>query len=229
METVTPEATGAGCRTTETDEVLDMPTRIRFASMIAATALAACGVGAAADHAEVPAGTVLKIRLNQMLDSDLHGPGSGFTATVSTAVFGAEGKTLIPVGSLLHGKILTLQEDPPRAQLEFTDIEVRGESKAIDASLVEFTPTRQTEMKDEGKKIGGGAVAGAIVGGLVGGDVGGAAVGAVAGAAAGTGVALLTRDTHVFVPAGSIFQLELLRSVPVPLETESESEPATAD
>jgi hypothetical protein len=203
--------------------------RVRFASVIAAAALAGCGVGAAADQAEVPAGTVLKIRLNQTLDSDRHGPGSGFTATVSAPVLNADGETLIPAGSVLRGKILTLQEDPPRAQLEFTDIEVRGESKGIDASLVEFAPTRKSEMKDEGKKIGGGAAAGAFVGGLVGGDVGGAAVGAVAGAAAGTGVALLTKDSHVFVPAGSIFQLELLRSVPVPLEAEPESEPATAD
>jgi len=82
----------------------------------------------------------MKIRLNQTLDSDQHGPGSGFTATVSTALFGEEGQTLIPVGSLLHGKILTLQEDPPRVQLEFTDIEVRGESKNLDASLVELLP-----------------------------------------------------------------------------------------
>ena len=206
-----------------------MPKRFEFAAIAAVAAIAACGVGVAADQAEVPAGTTLKIRLNQTLDSDQHGPGSGFTATVSTALFGEEGQTLIPVGSLLHGKILTLQEDPPRVQLEFTDIEVRGDSKNLDASLVEFAPARQSEMKDEGKKIGGGAAAGAIVGGLVGGDVGGAAVGAVAGAAAGTGVALLTKDSHVFVPAGSIFQIELLRALPVPLQTDAESESATAD
>jgi len=205
-----------------------MPKRFRFASIIAVAALAACGVGVAADQAEVPAGTMMKIRLNQTLDSDHHGPGSGFTATVSTALFGEDGETLVPVGSLLQGKILTLQEDPPRIQLEFTNIEIRGETKSLEASLVEFTPTKQSEMKDEGKKIGGGAAAGALIGGLVGGDVGGAAIGAVAGAAAGTGAALLTRHSHVFVPAGSIFQLELFRSLTVPLETEGESKPASA-
>ena len=203
--------------------------RFRFASIIAVTALAACGVGVAADQAEVPAGTTIRVRLNQTLDSDRHGSGSGFTATVTTAVFSEDGETLIPAGSVLEGRVLTLQEDPPRAQLEFTDIEVRDESRSIRASMVDFAPTRQSEMKDEGKKIGGGAAAGAIVGGLVGGDLGGAAVGAVAGAAAGTGVALLTKDSHVFVPAGSIFQLELLQSLPVSLETEAESEPGSAD
>jgi len=202
---------------------------IRLPSIIAAAAIAACGVGIAADQAEVPAGTTLKIRVNQTLDSDRHGPGSGFTATVTTAIFDADGEELVPAGSLLHGQILTLQEDPPRAQLEFSEIEIRGESKGIDASLIEFAPAKQSEMKDEGKKIGGGAAAGAIVGGLVGGDVGGAAVGAVAGAAAGTGVALATKDSHVFVPAGSIFQLELLQSVPVSLEKKDQSQPATAD
>jgi hypothetical protein len=31
------------------------------------------------------------------------------------------------------------------------------------------------------------------------------------------------------VPAGSIFQIELLRALPVPLQTDAESESATAD
>lgn len=201
--------------------------RTRFTSIIAAAALAACGVGVAADHAEVPAGTTLKIRLNQTLNSDLHGPGSGFTAMVTTAIFDADGEELIPAESVVQGKILTLQEDPPRVQLEFVDIEVRGESKNIDASLIELAPAKHSEMKDEGKKIGGGAAAGAIVGGVVGGDVKGAVVGAVVGAGAGTGVALLTKDSHVFVPAGSVFQVELLRSLSVPLKTAVEPEPTT--
>jgi len=188
------EVAGNARPETKNSESHDMLRHLRLPSIIAAAAIAACGVGIAADQAEVPAGTTLKIRV---------------------AIFDADGEELVPAGSLLHGKILTLQEDPPRAQLEFSEIEIRGETKGIDASLIEFAPAKQSEMKDEGKKIGGGAAAGAIVGGLVGGDVGGAAVGAVAGAAAGTGVALATKDSHVFVPAGSIFQLELLQSVPV--------------
>jgi len=192
-------------------------------ALIAATAVAACGVGVAADRAEVPDGTTVKVRLNQTLNSQKQGTGSGFTASVTDPVYGDEGEVLIPIGSIVQGKILTFQEDPPRLQLEFTSIDVRDESRELDASLVEFSPTKKSEMKDEGKKIGGGAAAGAIVGGLAGGDVKGAAVGAVAGAAAGTGVALLTKENYAFVPAGSILQFELLRPLPVSLEAEEGS------
>lgn len=192
--------------------------------ILAAAALAACGVGVAADRAEVPDGTAVKVRLNQTLHSDQHGTGSGFTASVTDPVYGEEGETLIPAGSVVQGKILTFQEDPPRLQLEFTEIEVRGETQGLQASLVEFEPTNKSEMKDEGKKIAGGATAGAIVGGLAGGDIEDAAVGAVAGAAAGTGVALLTKDSYAFVPAGSVVEFELRQSLQVALE-----DPSSAD
>lgn len=203
-------------------------------AITAAAAVAACGVGIAADQAEVPEGTQVKVRLNQTLNSDRHGTGSGFTASVTEPIYGEDGEELIPAGSVVNGKVLTFQDDPPRLQLEFTDIEVRGDSRALQASLVEFAPGKKSEMKDEGKKIGGGAAAGAIVGGLVGGDMGDAAIGAVAGAAAGTGVALLTKDSYAFVPAGSILQFELQNSLPVSLKTddapaESDRTTATAD
>lgn len=191
---------------------------------LAAVALTACGVGVAADRAEVPDGTTMKVRLSETLNSDRHGTGSGFTATVTDPVYGEEGETLIPAGSVVRGKILTFQEEPPRLQLEFTDIDVRGETHSLQASLVEFEPTKKSEMKDEGKKIAGGATAGAIVGGLAGGDIEDAAIGAVAGAAAGTGVALLTKDSYAFVPAGSILQLELQQALPVSLEEPAGSE-----
>lgn len=196
----------------------------RTGSLILTAAIAACGVGVAADRAEVPDGTAVKVRLDQTLHSDQHGTGSGFTASVADAVYGEEGEILIPAGSIVQGKILTFQEDPPRLQLEFTEIDVRGEIQQLQASLVEFEPTSKSEMKDEGKKIGGGATAGAIVGGLSGGDIEDAAVGAVVGAAAGTGVALLTKDSYVFVPAGSIVELELRHSLQVPLEADAEND-----
>ena len=206
-------------------------------ALLAAVATTACGIGVAADRAEVPEGTVVKVRLGQTLHSDRHGPGTTFTASVTEAVVGEEGDTLVPAGSVVHGEILAFQEDPPRLQLEFDEIEVRGERNSLQASLVEFSPTKKSEMKDEDKKIAGGATAGAIVGGLTGGDIEDAAVGAVAGAAAGTGVALLTKASYAFVPAGSVLQFELLQSLPVSLEAEDGSEtapdsdrqPATAD
>lgn len=186
-------------------------------------AMAACGVGMAADQAEVASGTTLSLALDQTLTSQRHAAGSTFSASVRRDVRDAEGAVLIPAGSTVHGEILVIQEDPPRLQLEFSSIDVRGESRDISTSLVDFAPTKHSEMTDEGKKIGGGAAVGAVVGGIVGGDVGGAAVGAVTGAAAGTGVALLTKDSHVFIPAGSVLAVELVEPLQVTLATEDEA------
>jgi len=190
-------------------------------------ALAACGAGMAADQAEVESGTTLALTLDQTLTSQRHSAGSTFSASVRRDVRDDDGTVLIPSGSSVHGKILVIQEDPPRLQLEFSSIDVRGESRDIATSLVDFAPTKHSEMTDEGKKIGGGAAVGAIVGGIAGGDVGGAAVGAVAGAAAGTGVALLTKDSHVFIPAGSALDVELVEPLQVSLASEDEA--ATTD
>lgn len=177
----------------------------------------------AADQAEVASGTTLAVTLDQTLTSQRHAAGSTFSASVRRDVRDDEGTVLIPSGSTVHGEILVIQEDPPRLQLEFSSIDVRGETRDISTSLVDFAPTRHSEMTDEGKKIGGGAAVGAVVGGIVGGDVGGAAVGAVAGAAAGTGVALLTKDSHVFIPAGSALNVELVEPLHVTLASKDEA------
>lgn len=209
-----------------------MSMRIKLSTAAIAIAAAACGVGIAADQTEVPAGTEVKVRLDQTLNSDRHGAGTRFSATVMEPIYDDEGVVLLAADTKVNGTILTFQHDPPRLQLQFDEIEAVGADHPIQASLVEFAPRKKSEMKDEGKKIGGGAAAGAVVGGLIGGDAEDVVVGAVAGAAAGTGVALLTKDSYAFVPAGSVVQFELQRSLVLPVEreeTEAASEDATAD
>lgn len=178
---------------------------------------AACGVATAGERAEVPAGTSLTVRLDQTLNSERHGSGSAFSATVTDPVT-QEGEIVIPSGSTVRGEILEFSENPPRLRVAFKEIEVRGETHLLEAELASVTPRRHSEMTDEGAKIGGGAAAGALLGGVIGGDAKGALIGAAAGAAAGTGVALATKESHAYLPAGSLFRLELGESLEVSLE-----------
>lgn len=187
--------------------------------------LAGCGLARGENRADVPAGTSLTLGLEQTLNSERHGPGHTFTATVTDPVTG-EGEVLIPAGARVEGEVLHFSEDPPRLELAFREIEVRGETHDLEAELVGVTPRRHSEMTDEGVKIGGGAAAGALLGGLIGGDVKGAVIGAAAGAAAGTGVALATKESHAYLPAGTRLRLRLDEALRVKLAEGDEEEPS---
>lgn len=189
-----------------------------------------CGSAAANEREELPRATELTVRLEQTLDSEHHGSGSEFSATVRDDVIDSEGLVLIPNGTALYGHIADFREDPPALRLEFDRIEVRGERLPLDAEIVSVTPRRESEMTDEGKKIGGGAVAGAILGAVIGGGAKEAVIGAAAGAAAGTGVALATKKTRAYLPAGSTLRIRLVEPLEVPVgETEPDQEDPETD
>ncbi len=157
----------------------------------------------AADHtAEVAAGTSLVIRLDQPVSTRSTSVGSAISgSTIEPVVY--DGEVLIPAGSPVRGVVTAISKDPPLLSASFTEIEVGGEPHALDASVSGARMNVRSEMKDEAAKIGGGAAAGAVLGGVIGGNVKGAAIGAAAGAAAGTGVALATKESWAFLPAGS--------------------------
>lgn len=200
-----------------------MRTPVKTICLGVAVAAAACDPAVAVDRLEVPSQTSMKVELQQTLNSERNGPGDQFKAAVSESVYGPGGEVLIPAGSSVWGMVTDIQEDPPNLQLEFQEMDVRGETLPINVELVSVTPRKHSEMRDEGAKIGGGAAAGAILGGVIGGDAKGAVIGAAAGAAAGTGVALATRDTHVYLPAGTLMNLRLARSIRVQKPSEEDA------
>ena len=179
---------------------------------------------AADDFAEVAAGTSLAIRLDQPVSTRSTSVGSAISgSTIEPVVY--EGEVLIPAGSPVRGVVTAISKDPPLLSASFTEIEVGGEPYTLDASLSGARMNVRSEMKDEAAKIGGGAAAGALLGGVIGGDVKGAAIGAAAGAAAGTGVALATKESWAFLPAGSQVAVRLDRSLRLQLARGSDPTP----
>lgn len=193
------------------------------------TFVTACGVVVAGETEEVPAATELTVQLETTLNSERHGSGDVFTSSVRNDVTDAEGRTLIPAGARVHGHIADFSEDPPRLKLEFDRIEVRGDVHDLQAELLALTPRRHSEMTDEGAKIGGGAAAGALLGAVIGGGAKEAVIGAAAGAAAGTGVALATKESHAYLPAGSTMRIRLIEPLHVRLPESDESPPEQSD
>ena len=163
---------------------------------------------------ELPAGTSLRVRLDQDLGSKISQAGDSFTATVSDDVL-VDGQTVIARGSRADG---TVTDAKPLGKFK------GGAALAIRLDRVHTnwgsypvsTSTIARAEKGKGKRTavfaGGGAGFGAIVGALAGGGKG-AAIGALAGGGAGTAGGALTGNKQIVLPAETLLTFRLENSV----------------
>jgi hypothetical protein len=162
----------------------------------------------------VPAGTVLRVRLNQEVGSKVSQTGETFTASVMDPVV-VGGRTLIPAGATVSGEVTDAKSAgrfKGGAELAITirSVTVGGVPHAVSASTVSRTSTGKG--KRSAAMIGGGAGLGALIGGLAGGGKG-AAIGALAGGGAGTAGAGLTGNREITLPAESAVSFKLTQSL----------------
>lgn len=159
---------------------------------------------APASSGTVPAGSKLLVRLDETLDSARTPAGQSFTATLEADLVGAEGTTVVPMGSTVLGKIVEAQASGRvvgKAELEiaFTEVRVNGRLLPIQSQGV------QAVGENTARKSARQVAAGALIGGAIGGKKG-----AGRGAMAGGAVALMTRGNQIQIPAGTLLELQLL-------------------
>ena len=159
---------------------------------------------------QIPAGTVLEVRVDQALSTARNREGDKFAATLELPV-DIGGREVLPRGTRVRGHVTTSRssgrlEGRAVIGIRLDSIEYRGEHVPIVTSL--DTKTGEAHKKRNLELIGGGAGVGALIGGLVGGGKG-AAIGAGAGAGAGTGTAALTGKKDVEIPAETVFTFKL--------------------
>jgi len=168
----------------------------RFTIFLATTfLLTALGVAQA-----IPAGTPVRVILNQSISSEKASTGESFTGTLASDLI-VNSKTIAKKGDAVNGTVTFAKasgrlSEPGQLTLRLTSIK----NIAVMSSSVSRKGASHT--KSNATKIGGGAAAGALIGGLVGGGKG-AAIGAGAGAGAGTGVAAATGKKDVTISAES--------------------------
>lgn len=174
----------------------------------------------------VPAGTALKVKLDRMLTTFSNKPGDQFTGHVSQAVT-LDGKTIIPVGATVEGKVTKVSEPrriagkPTIGILPQTVALPGGERYPLDATLVDTSLRDGSDVNEEGQfkgrahdrndliELGVGTGGGVIAGGLIGGPPG-ALIGGGIGAGA-SGVHYLARHRSTMIPSGTELILELNR------------------
>jgi hypothetical protein len=143
----------------------------------------------------LPAGTFVRVRVNEKLSSDKNQPGDFFTATLVQPLI-ANGLVVAQPGQNIAGRVseaVRAKDDNGRSRLglELTELSlVDGQQVPIRTQLMEYH--RATNNGRDTGVVFGTTAAGAAIGAAAGGGFG-AGVGAITGAAAGAIGVLATR------------------------------------
>lgn len=185
------------------------------ARLFVTLALLIIGSGLAAGVARettLPAGTVLRVRLDNAVGSDISRVEDSVHARlVSPIVIG--GRTLVPAGSAVTGSVTQATRSGKvkgraRLGMRFHTLAPAGDNERYRISTRTWMQTAPGTKKKDAATIGLPATGGAIVGALVGGKKG-AAIGAAAGGGAGTAVVLSTRGKEVRLGRGAVLLVRL--------------------
>jgi hypothetical protein len=173
----------------------------------------------------VPAGAVLRIRVNRGLDSNHIQPGAQFDGTVLTDVVAA-GSVAIPRGATVQGTVVDSKKagvfkGEGELGLQINSLTLGGNVYPVSTQVWQ----REGQSKTAGtvnNTVGTSAV-GAIFGAIVGGGKG-AAIGAGVGAGAGLAGSAASPRGQVIVPPESV--LTFTTAQPTTVKTVSEAEMA---
>jgi hypothetical protein len=149
----------------------------------------------------IPAGTRVRVRLAQTLDTKYVRAGSGFAATLDEPI--VEGNhVLVPKGTPFHG-VVTASKKSGRfkgravLQVSLRSFRLHGVSYAV--ATASDSRVSGSHKKRNLALIGGGSATGAGIGAIAGGGPG-ALIGAGAGAAAGATTEFITGKKNVRLP-----------------------------
>jgi len=196
----------------------------KFAVLL--SVLLAATIVVAETNASLPAGTVVKVKLQKTLSTFSSKGGDPFTGRVTEPVV-LGGKTVIPTGATVEGRVTKVNEPrriagkPTIGLFPETVVLPNGERYMLNAPVIDTNLRNGTDVDEEGQfkgtghdgkdltEIGMGTGGGMLVGGLIGrgkGTLIGGAIGATA-----TVAHWLGRKRSAVLPAGTELVMELSR------------------
>jgi hypothetical protein len=194
--------------------------------MVLSCSLLLAAMAAAQAVSPVPAGTALMVKLETTLATFSNKAGDPFRGSLTQAVV-LDGKTVIPAGAVVEGRVTKVEEPRRIAGKPVIGILLEalilptGERLFLDATLVDTNVGNGTDVDQEGQfkgsghdrrdqlETGGGTAGGMLIGGLIGGPPG-VLIGGIVGAGS-TGAHWLSKHRSAILPAGSTLTIELNR------------------
>ena len=182
------------------------------------------GAAVAQNNVSLPAGTSVKVRLENALSTTSSKSGDTFSGRVTEAVL-LDGKPVIPIGATVQGRVTQVSEPrriagkPTISMFPEALIMPSGERFMLNATLVDTSLRDGSDVNDEGQfkgkghdgtdvtQIAMGTGGGMLVGGLIGG-----AKGMLIGGALGATVTVahwLGKKNSATLPAGTELVMEL--------------------
>lgn len=171
-----------------------------------------------------PSGTTFTVSVNDQVSTRYASEGSTFTTTLAHAITDDQGRTVVPAGATVRGRVTRsvasgggLGRDAALS-VTLTSISYGGERYPIDVSMVDAPNVVRRSRQGRGQTaatVAGGAALGGIAGRVIGRDRRSTAIGAAVGAAAGTGVVVGTHDIDAVIPSGTTATVRLDRSVSI--------------
>jgi len=165
----------------------------------------------------LPAGTWIKIRVDQPLSSDRNQPGDPFTATLAQPLV-VDGFVVARAGQTVGGRITSVEKagrikGTSRMGVELTEVELAdGSQLPIRSQLIEYTGP--TSKGRDATAIAATTGLGAAIGAAADGGFG-AGRGAVAGAAASVTGVLVTRGLPVRIDPEAVLTFRTLDPVDI--------------
>lgn len=171
----------------------------------------------------IPAGALLRIRLNRTLSSDRTPAGTTFDGIVANDIV-SDGVVAIPRGASVQGSVVEAKgsgilKGRGELSIQLTQVTLAGKTYPIVSDLWAHHGGDKT-IESVNKTAGFGA-GGALLGALAGGGKG-AAIGAGIGAAVGLGSSAASGNGQVYLPAEALVTFHLAQ--PAAVQTVSEQE-----
>jgi hypothetical protein len=156
------------------------------------------------------AGTTFSASANDSVSSRHTQSGGTMRATVGEAVSSADGRVVIPAGSVVTIRLDQFKSASSKGGKEtfsasLVSVDIKGVTYPISGKVdhLDYTLKGRGITGGTAAKVGGGAAAGALLGKAIGGNATGAIVGGVVGAAGGAAVANETGDQDITVLPGA--------------------------
>ncbi len=201
--------------------------RLRFLGVLLVLVLAgawSATAGTVEHQTTIPAGTLLHLRLDKAVGSDISRVEEPVRAGLTRPIV-MHGRTVVPAGSVALGHVTAVRQpghlrERSLVSLRFTELQPRGDEERYRMSTRPWTAVGASQTKRDVEGLGIPAAGGAVIGGLIGGGKG-AGIGAAAGGGAGAARLMMTRGKNVRVRQGALLTVRLASPlrVEVPVHT----------